>query len=112
MLKITPETPIAALTVGQFTELFFSNKTSIPRSESQHSESQIFGIDECKKLTGYSSSAIYQRTSKNEIPHFKRDGKILFRRDEIISWMTENRVKTQSEQLNELDQRFVGRRAK
>ena len=108
MLQITPETPIAALTVGQFKELFFTT----PKVEKPISESLIFGIVDCAKVTGYSKSAIYQRTSKGLIPCFRRDGTILFRRDEIMNWLTENRVTTQKEFSQNLDSKLVQRRGK
>lgn len=111
MLTITPETPIAALTVQQFKELFFSSYRIDPPKESVPvSEPAIFGVKGCQKLTGYSASAIYQRTSNGLIPHFRRDGKLLFRRDEIINWMTEHRVETNAEAARSLDSKFVKRR--
>ena len=108
MLTITLETPIAALTVGQFRELFFT-APKFEKSQPQP-ENPIFGIDVCAKETGYSKSAIYARTSKGLIPCFRRDGKLLFRREEIMNWLTENRVVTQKEFSNDLDSKLTKRR--
>lgn len=107
MLKILPETPIAALTVQQFKELFFSTTSHI---EKPQPEKPIFGIEECSRITGYSKSAIYQRTSKGLIPCFLRDGKLLFRRDEIMDWLTEFRVNTKSEFSQDLDNKLTKRK--
>lgn len=71
------------------------------------SKTQIFGVKACSRLTGYSASAIYARTSKGLIPCFRRDGKLLFRRNEIMDWLTENRVVTQKEFSNELDNKLT-----
>lgn len=105
-MTITNDTPIAALTVLQFRELFFS--TPSPRAEKQKPESLIFGLKECSEITGYSKSAIYARTSSNAIPFFKRDGKILFRRDEILSWLQEGK-KPDSTLSKELDAKLLKR---
>lgn len=108
MFVVTPETPISALTVQQFEELFFS-KRQMPQPQEIP---PIFGIKVCKEITGYSLPSIYQRTAKSLIPHFRRDGKLLFKRDEIYAWMTENRVMTQSEFTAEKDRQFVAKRTK
>lgn len=107
-MNITSDTPIAALTVKQFEDLFFSKKEIPAKKEVP----DIFGMKICKEITGYSSPSIYQRTSKNLIPHFRRDGKVLFKRDEIYAWLTENRVLTQSEFTAEQDRKFVAKQTK
>lgn len=70
----------------------------------------IFGIDICKEVTGFAKPTIYRNTSKNLMPHFKRDGKLFFKRDETYAWMTENRIKTQSESIRELDEKFIAKK--
>lgn len=75
-------------------------------------ENQIIGLTEVKHLTGYSSSAIYQKTSKNEIPHFKRDNKLFFRRDDIVSWITANPVETVVEFSQKMDEKLTKRRGR
>ncbi|MEI7423577.1 MAG: helix-turn-helix domain-containing protein [Prolixibacteraceae bacterium] len=67
----------------------------------------VYGIDTCGEVTGLARPTIYRNTSRNLMPHFKRDGKIYFKRDEIYAWMTENRVKTQSESIKEMDEKFT-----
>ena len=104
MLTVNPETPIAALTVRQFKELFFS-ATQVQNT--QQEKPVIFGVDECAKITGFSKPTIYRNTSQNHMPHYRREGKLFFKRDEIYAWMTENRVKTKSEQIQEADEHFV-----
>ena len=67
----------------------------------------IFGVETCEKVTGLAKPTLYRNTSKNLMPHYRRDGKIFFKRDEIYAWMTENRVKTQSESVKEMDEKFI-----
>ena len=106
MLTISSETPIAALTVQQFRELFFQT----PKIEKTRQESSIIDVDTCAEITGYSKSAIYARTSKGLIPCFRRDGKLLFRKDEILNWLTENRVISQSDFSENLNGKLTNKK--
>jgi len=72
----------------------------------------FFGIEICEAETGLAKSTIYRNTSKNLMPHYRRDGKLIFKRDEIYAWMTENRVKTKSEFSAELDNKLTKRRGR
>ena len=70
-------------------------------------ETPIFGLNECSEFTGFSKSAIYARTSTGAIPFFKRDGKILFRRDEILDWLQEGK---KPDLTSELDEKLLKRK--
>ena len=107
--EITNETPIAFLTVGQLVSVL---NTVLKKEQSQVNDTlpEIIGLKAVCELTGYSKPAIYQRTSKGLIPHFRRDGRLLFRRDEIINWLTEHRVETQDEYLRRLDAKLLQRK--
>jgi len=72
----------------------------------------IYGIDICKEVTGLAKPTIYRNTSKNLMPHYRRDGKLLFKREEVYAWMTENKVKTQSEFLQELDSKLTNKKSR
>lgn len=47
---------------------------------------------ECSNYMGYSISYLYKLTSSKSIPHFKRGKKIYFDKDEIDSWLKEQKV--------------------
>ena len=70
----------------------------------------IFGIDICVEVTGLARPTIYRNTSKNLMPHYRRDGKLFFKREEVYEWITENRVKTKSEYCQELDSALTKRK--
>lgn len=70
----------------------------------------FFGMEICEAETGLAKSTIYRNTSKNLMPHYRRDGKLIFKRDEIYAWMTENRVTTQGEFSQELDSRLINKK--
>lgn len=54
----------------------------------------ILTMDEASIITGYAKSYLYQLTSKRMIPHYRRDNRVFFKKDELEDWMTEQRVPT------------------
>lgn len=54
-------------------------------------------VEEAAIYTGYSVKGIYTLTSQKRIPHYKKNGKLYFDKQELDEWMTENRVKTETE---------------
>ncbi|MCM1066838.1 MAG: helix-turn-helix domain-containing protein [Muribaculaceae bacterium] len=54
-------------------------------------------VEEAAIYTGYSVKGIYTLTSQKRIPHYKKNGKLYFDKQELDGWMTENRVKTEAE---------------
>lgn len=57
----------------------------------------VIGVEEAAMLTGYTVKGIYTLTSEKRIPHYKKNGKLYFKKDELEAWMTENKVLTQQE---------------
>ena len=65
----------------------------------------VFGVDVCCEITGYSRSTIYKLTSKHEMPCFRQgsNGRVLmFKRDEILEWMTARRQETTQEFIDKM----------
>ena len=55
-------------------------------------------LEDAILLTGMSKSYLYKLTCKQEIPHYKPNGKqIYFDRKELEDWMKRNRVATKEE---------------
>lgn len=57
----------------------------------------VIDVDEAAMLTGYTVKGIYTLTSEKRIPHYKKNGKLYFKKDELEVWMTENKILTQRE---------------
>ena len=57
----------------------------------------VLGIEEAALFTGYTVRGLYEMTSKKRIPHYKQGGRVYFKKDELVEWMTERKVKTESE---------------
>lgn len=58
----------------------------------------VLTLEDAILLTGMSKSYLYKLTCKQEIPHYKPNGKqIYFDRKELEDWMKRNRVATKEE---------------
>lgn len=57
----------------------------------------VLDIEEAALLTGYKVKGLYTLTSEKRIPHYKKNGKLYFKKSELEAWMTENKVLTDEE---------------
>ena len=59
---------------------------------------EVLTLKEVADYTGLSRSYLYKLTMRQEIPHYKPNGKqIYFNRLELDKWLQSNRVSTQEE---------------
>lgn len=58
---------------------------------------EVLTVEEAAMLTGYAVKGIYQLTSEKRIPHYKKNGRLYFRKSELDAWLTEDRVLTKKE---------------
>jgi len=54
----------------------------------------VYDLTEAALYTGFSTGHLYRLTSQRRIPHFKKDRKLYFRKEELDAWMTDNPVPT------------------
>ena len=54
----------------------------------------VLSLEETAAFTGFSVGHLYRLTSQKQIPHFKKNRKLYFRKSDIEDWMTEKRVLT------------------
>ncbi|MFC1552472.1 helix-turn-helix domain-containing protein [Candidatus Latescibacterota bacterium] len=52
----------------------------------------IFGVDELSKYLLVTKKWIYERTCRNEIPHYKIRDSLRFKKTEIDNWFNKQRV--------------------
>jgi len=53
--------------------------------------SKPISLEQASELTGLAKSTIYRLTSRREIPHFKRGGRLYFDEQDLVNWLKENR---------------------
>lgn len=58
-------------------------------------------INECVAYTGISKTYLRHLTAGHVIPHYKKCGRLFFKKSELDEWMLQNRVPTDAE-INEL----------
>lgn len=98
----TNETPLAALTIGQFKDLLGEMvKPQLVVQSKQELFPDTFGKNECSKLTGYAVNTINKMVSEKTIPFYKRNAKVIFKKDEIEAWLLANRIQTVEEFIEE-----------
>jgi len=51
----------------------------------------IIGIHTASEITRLKPSTLYALTSRRQIPHYKKRGRLHFRRSELVAWMLEYR---------------------
>ena len=57
----------------------------------------VLDIEEAALFTGFSVGHLYRLTSGKEIPHYKKDRKLYFKKAELEEWMLETRILTNGE---------------
>ena len=74
-------------------------------------DKRFYPISWVVDYTGIPKNSIYQLTSKNLIPHFKRSRKLFFEKAQVDKWLEEGRVKTNDEIAAEAEQ-FLSKRGR
>jgi excisionase family DNA binding protein len=57
-------------------------------------EPEYVGIEEACKLTSLTKSGIYQKTHRKEIPFYKNGKKLMFKRSDLIKFITRSPQKS------------------
>ena len=87
-------------------------------SNNKQSGDLLINIDEASKITNYSLSSLYSKTSKNQIPYTKKTGskRLWFNKEELLKWRKKpsqhkkNKVKNEmreSEKLTEPQKKLL-----
>ena len=100
---------LTELTAEEIGELISKNvKSSIIALGLKPSEKQpqIGGVELAEKITGYTRSSIYTMVSRGKIPHFKRDGRLLFNAEKLLQWLTEGEVSSSKDSTIDYEEEF------
>lgn len=107
----TNETPLAALTIGQFKELVGSMIQPQPIIQSkENSFPETFGKKECSQLSGYAVNTINKMICEKAIPFYKKNARVIFKREEIEAWLLSNRIQTVEEFIEEKENNLTNGR--
>lgn len=105
------ETVLITMTKDDFKSIIMDAVTSVlvySKNKGGISD-EIGGPEEVERWTNgiIKKSQVYKKSHKGEIPCFRQGRKLVFRKSEIIQWMTENKAKTVSEIESEAAIRLV-----
>ena len=107
----TNDTPLAALTIGQFKELVGSMIQPQPIIQSkENSFPETFGKKECSQLSGYAVNTINKMICEKAIPFYKKNARVIFKREEIEAWLLSNRIQTVEEFIEEKENNLTNGR--
>ena len=67
------------------------------RTMSDKTAEEIGGVDMFCELTGYAKRTAYKLAHFRQVPHFKRGGRLFFRRTEVEQWIDAGRRRTVAE---------------
>lgn len=72
-------------------ELIATEQARINRllEDKEKTETDLLTVEEAMKLLGKAKQSLYELTSKNLIPHFKKRGTLYFSKKQLIEWATE-----------------------
>lgn len=109
----TNETPLAALTIGQFKDLLGEMvKPQVIVQTNHDSFPETFGKKECSELTGYAVNTINKMICEKAIPFYKRNAKVIFKKTEIEDWLLANRIQTVEEFVEEKENSLFNQKLK
>lgn len=57
----------------------------------------VLNLDEACLVTSLSKGHIYRLTSEKQIPHYKKNQKLYFKKSELEDWLLETKVFSESE---------------
>jgi len=78
-------------------EAYFK-KNPIPEPNAVQPD-EVGGLSLAREISGYKDGTIYHLAAQKAMPHFKKRGKLRFRRSELEAWIESGKVKT----VDELD---------
>ncbi|MBP1839409.1 helix-turn-helix domain-containing protein [Formosa algae] len=73
------------------------------KTKQEQEEEDPKNIDEISLITGYTKKTLYGYCQKNQIPHYKKNGRLFFFKSEIIEWIKEGKQKTLKEIHSDTD---------
>lgn len=84
------ERPPLDLTLGELVEALAQRiaellRESLPPAAEQRSP--WMGIEQAAAYLDWPKQRLYKLTAQGAIPHYKQEGRLLFRRDELDTWL-------------------------
>lgn len=110
VFTISEQTPLYALTVGQFKEMLW--RTAAQAQPVDKGSPEVIGKKECSELTGYSLNTINKLVCEHRIPYYKSGGRVLFKRQEVLDWLLRDRRETTAEYCTRKDDELLKRGAR
>ncbi len=69
-------------------------------------EGGFLNFEQACKFLDFAKPTLYSKTSKGEIPHFKKGKRLLFKKSELLKWIEGTRRKTK-EDISALAEQYI-----
>jgi len=91
---------LTSLSEAEFKDFLKQAVSEVLNGQQQQNVEQLPDIMDIKQAAAYLKlkvNTLYEKTAQKLIPHFKKGGKLLFVREELLKWVREGKVSTLSE---------------
>lgn len=72
----------------------------------------VLELEDAALFTGMSKGHLYRLTSGRQIPHFKKNRKLYFKKSDLEDWLLEQRIATESEIQSQATTYTINRNAR
>jgi len=79
--------------INRIEELIFN--ANFEKSGDELEADRLLNVREATRFLGDAVATLYGRTSRNEIPFYKRGKKVYFKKAELLEWVEQGRVRSQ-----------------
>lgn len=71
-------------------EYFAAQSTPVTKNE-------FIDVVQAATLLNLAAATVYEKTSRKQLPHYKKGKKIMFKRSELVEWMESGKVSGEDE---------------
>jgi archaeosine-15-forming tRNA-guanine transglycosylase len=94
-MLITKDTPISYLTVGQLQQVMYECVSNYSLNSQTSNIPEILDSTGAAELLHKTPNAIRVMVCNNQIPYFKKNHKLFFKRSELLEYVESGRVEVQ-----------------
>ena len=80
-----------------------------PPTEEAETRSPWLSVKSAAAYLDWPAQRLYKLTARGELPHYKQDGRVLFRRDELDQWLAQHAQPARSGDWINAEERAISR---
>ena len=76
-------------------------KSAVQNAQKAKPTDELMDVDQASKFLHLAKQTLYGLTSERLIPYLKRGKRIYFKKEELLNWVNQGKMKTREEIVNE-----------